>query len=119
MKYLAIFALISFVAIGIFGFTGMLVHESIFMQCAKSLAGVGNCSDASAMGLMHTRIYQGFTQALIVLIVLALSTFATNLFVLPKIRVSAFSSEFDFEQNSFRQRLFSWISLRQSMDPLA
>lgn len=122
MKYLALLGLISFIAIGIFGFTGMLVHQSVFMDCAGALSGAGSfCSDGLSMGLLHVRIYQGFSQAMAALftvIFVAILGVLLSRLAEPHALVLVSERASDFAPNSYTRRVRGWLAMHQNSDPL-
>jgi hypothetical protein len=121
MRIIGYIAIISFIAVAVFGFAG-LMSGSAFMHCAKALSGVGgDCPTAFASGILHAKLYHGFSQAL-------LASFLALLFMVLSFLVSVIAplGSFRFQREtyslfsplSYRVRLYSWLSLHQTSDPL-
>ena len=72
MKYLALIAVVCFIAIAGFGFVGMYSHTSAFMHCASLLSGSPACTNSIIMGFEHVQIYQGFSLSLLASVFLLL-----------------------------------------------
>ena len=107
MKYLAVIALLGFVAIAVFGFAGFVTHDSAFMHCAKALSGhAATCPNEIDMGLLHVHIYQGFSLSLLASVLILLFAAAGVLlgtarqFKLPQLQ---FVTENFQTSNSFTQ----------------
>ena len=120
MKYLASFAILCFIAIAVFGYAGLVTHDSAFMHCAKALAGSrGVCPNAVDMGNLHVRIYQSFSLSLLAAAAgLLLAIFGI---LLGKLELRTEKFNFAFEPDKFsnvQQRIYSWLVLHQHSDPL-
>ena len=117
MKYIAAIVILGFISIGIFGFAGFTsAHNNGFMQCAANLTGHG-CADSLDMGLLHTKIYQGFSQAILALFVLL----ATILVAIKSIDLIKSFPKFQLITVSLepkKPKLINWFTLLEKRDPL-
>ncbi|MBX4204897.1 MAG: hypothetical protein KW788_01755 [Candidatus Doudnabacteria bacterium] len=120
MKYLALIALISFFAVAILGFSGLL-SQGAFMHCAKALAGVGGaCPETFAIGLLHVKLYQGFSQTLLTIILGVLLFFGllfVSVVLLDRV-VLSFRLSPGLSDSNYKQRISRWLTLHQTSDPL-
>ena len=120
MKYLVFAALITFVAIAVFGFCGFSMdHHTAFMSCVRTLTGGFSCSNNFDMGLKHVGIYQSFSQGIAMSFVFLMALLTM---LLAHIEIAqhdfSFSSNFETETYNPFQKIDSWFKLQEKRDPL-
>jgi vacuolar-type H+-ATPase subunit I/STV1 len=66
-KVIGLYLIVSFIAIAIFGFAGLL-DRSIFSECARTLTNTMPCDPGHIIS--HAEVYQAFSEAALVLAML-------------------------------------------------
>jgi hypothetical protein len=124
-KFIFLYILASFIAIGLFGFVGLLDYHSGFADCASSLTNTKmppcDGEGSLAMGLSHAEIYRNFSLAIIVLsallFVVALILIRSFFEVAPSAFVHNINRYLDDFMPASQQKVIRWFNLLQHSDP--
>ncbi len=121
MKYMALIILISFAAIGIFGYSAMH-HDSLFSKCANAMLPQNMPCEVGhdvAMAIAHANIYHAFSASIVSAIfsLLALAGFLFGVIRIINLGLLThnFAHSIVFSNSYFKQ--LSWLTLFEKRDP--
>jgi hypothetical protein len=118
MKMLAVYILLSFVAIAVLGFTGLTAHDSLFSRCVEATIPGGlpcDGQDIYSSGFMAA-IYQSFSTAFIVLILLlsaVLVAFSRTATAQTRAQIFSIASKLESKTHSSIIKYNLWSELNQ------